>query len=142
MKYSQFEIGKTFKTKSYKFSRQGIINYAKIYDPQFLHLDEEKAKSGRFGDIIASGMQTMSTTFKLWIEVGAHEEDVIAGTGMNNIKFIRPVYPEDEINVLVEVIGKVQKKKESGIVTVRLTTLNQRSEKVFEGDLSVLMNDL
>ncbi len=46
------------------------------------------------------------------------------------------------INVVVEVIGKVQKKKESGVVTVRLTTLNKRSEKVFEGDLSVLMKDI
>ncbi|WP_246609347.1 hypothetical protein [Bacillus inaquosorum] len=38
----------------------------------------------------------MSTRFKLWNEVGAHEEVVIAGTGMSNIKFFKLVYPEDD----------------------------------------------
>ena len=49
-----------------------------------MHLNEEKAKMGRFNGIIASGIQTLSITFKLWIEEGCHEDDIIAGTGMNN----------------------------------------------------------
>ena len=58
---------------------------------------------------------------------------------MNNIKFIKPVYPEDELHIIVEVIDKKATKDETGILTVSLSTFNDREEKVFEGDLSVLI---
>ena len=38
-------------------------------------------------------------------------EDVIAGTGMNNIKFIKPVYPGDELHTIIQVIGKKELKR-------------------------------
>jgi acyl dehydratase len=58
---------------------------------------------------------------------------------MNNIKFIRPVYPEDELHLFVEVIDKRATKHETGILTVLLSTFNDKEEKVFEGELSVLI---
>ena len=63
----------------------------------------------------------------------------IAGTEMNNIKFIKPVYPEDELHTIVEVIDKKTKNNETGILTVLLSTYNNKEQKVFEGDLSVLI---
>ena len=43
--------------------------------------------------IIASGMHTLSLSFKLWIEENKYEEDIIARTHLNNVTFIKPVYP-------------------------------------------------
>ncbi len=85
------------------------------------------------------GIQTLSITFKLWIEEGCHEDDIIAGTGMNNIKFLAPVYPNDKLNTIVKVIDKKPNKSQTGILTVLLSTYNQKEEKVFEGELSVLI---
>lgn len=138
MKFDDFVIGQVFKTKALKLTKDDIMRFAGEFDPQYMHLDEEKAKQGRFDGIIASGIQTISISFKLWIEQGVYGDDVIAGTGMNNIKFIKPVYPGDELNTIVEVIDK-KEKKEAGIVTVLLSTYNEEGEKVFEGDLSVLI---
>ncbi len=87
MKLDEFTIGQVFQTKSFELTKENIMNFAEVYDPQYMHLNEEKAKMGRFNGIIASGIQTLSITFKLWIEEGRHEDDIIAGTGMNNIKF-------------------------------------------------------
>ncbi|MEH7175033.1 MaoC/PaaZ C-terminal domain-containing protein, partial [Priestia megaterium] len=67
-----------------------------------------------------------------------YEEDVIAGTEMNNIKFIKPVYPGDELHTIVKVIDKETRKRETGILTVLLSTYN-KEQKVFEGELSVLI---
>jgi len=122
-------------------SKKDIIDFAKIYDPQYMHVDEAKAKEGRFGSLIASGMQTMSTSFKLWVELGIYGEDVVAGTGMNNIKFIKPVFPDDEISVLTEVIELSPRRSSGGIVTVLLTTFNQNDEKVFQAELSALISN-
>ena len=139
MKLDAFTIGQVFKTKSIKLTIEDIIRFAGEFDPQYMHLDEEKANQGRFNGIIASGIHTLAISFKLWVEEGIYGEDVIAGTRMNNIKFIKPVYPGDELHIIVEVIDRQAIKNETGILTVLLSTFNDKEEKVFEGDLSVLI---
>ena len=141
MKFNEYVIGEAYRTESIQLSKKDIIDFAKIYDPQYMHIDEAKAKKGRFGSLIASGMQTMSTSFKLWVELGLYGEEVVAGTGMNNIKFIKPVFPDDEISVLSEVIKLSPRRSSGGIVTVRLTTFNQNDEKVFQAELSALISN-
>ncbi|MEH7549888.1 MULTISPECIES: MaoC family dehydratase [Bacillaceae] len=139
MKLDKFTIGQVFKTKSFKLTKEEIMGFAEEFDPQYMHLDEEKAQLGRFNGIIASGIHTIALSFKLWIEEGMYGNDVIAGTEMNNIKFIKPVYPKDELHTIVEVIDKKTKNNETGILTVLLSTYNNKEQKVFEGDLSVLI---
>ena len=58
---------------------------------------------------------------------------------MNNIKFIKPVYPDGELHLNVEVIDKKATKNETGLLTVLLSTFIDKEEKVFEGDLTVLI---
>jgi acyl dehydratase len=139
MKLDEFTIGQVFQTKSLKLTKEDIMRFAGEFDPQYMHLDEEKANQGKFDGIIASGIHTLAISFKLWVEEGFYGEDVIAGTRMNNIKFIKPVYPEDELHLNVEVIDMKATKDETGTLTVSLSTFNDRDEKVFEGDLSVLI---
>ncbi|WP_283656205.1 MaoC/PaaZ C-terminal domain-containing protein [Paenibacillus sp. RC334] len=129
-----------FKTKSIKITKENITKFAAEFDPQYMHLDEEKAKQGRFNGIIASGIQTIAVSFKLWVETGSYGDDVIAGTAMNNLKFLKPVYPGDELYTVVEVIAVNEKNNGTGIVTVLLSTYNNKDVKVFEGELSVLIN--
>lgn len=139
MRFNEFFVGQVFKTKSITITKESITRFAAEFDPQYMHLDEDKAKQGRFNGIIASGIQTIAVSFKLWVETGVYGDDVIAGTAMNNLKFINPVYPEDELYTIVEVIEVREKKNETGLVTVLLSTFNNKDEKVFEGDLSVLV---
>jgi acyl dehydratase len=141
MKFSEFEVGQRYETKSIKLSKEAIVDFAKVYDPQYMHIDEEKAKQGRFGDLIASGMQTMSLSFKLWVEEGIYGEEVVAGTGMNNIQFLKPVYPDDELRVVVEVIDILPKRRGNGIVTIQLNTYNQNDVKIFQAELSALIDN-
>lgn len=141
MQFHEFHIGQTFTTKPLQVTSDNIKQFASEFDPQYMHLDEEKAARGRFNGIIASGIQTLAISFKLWVETGSYGEDVIAGTAMNNIRFIKPVYPGDELHTVVEVIDLQEKRNETGIVTVTLSTFNDKEEKVFVGDLSVLVKN-
>ncbi|KYD06747.1 MULTISPECIES: MaoC family dehydratase [Bacillus] len=139
MKLDEFAIGQVFHTKSFKLTKENIMGFAEEFDPQYMHLDEEKANKGRFNGIIASGIHTIAISFKLWIEEGFYGDDIIAGTEMNNFKFIKPVYPDDELHTIVEVLDKQPRKIETGILTVLLSTYNHKEEQVFEGELSVLI---
>ncbi|MDR4435164.1 MaoC family dehydratase [Bacillus tequilensis] len=139
MRLDEFTIGQVFKTKSLKVTKDDIMRFAGEFDPQYMHVNEEKASKGRFNGIISSGIQTLSISIKLWVEEEMYGDDVIAGTEMNNIKFIKPVYPDDELHTIVEVLDKQPKRNELGILTVLLSTYNHKEEKVFEGELSVLI---
>lgn len=78
MKFGELSIRQRFETSSYKVSKEEIIAFASQFDPQYMHIDEEKAKESRFKGIIASGLHTLSLSFKLWVEAGVLGEDVIA----------------------------------------------------------------
>lgn len=139
MKFDEFTIGLVFKTNSSTLTKEDIMSFASEFDPQYMHVDEKKANEGRFNGIIASGIHTLAISFKLWIEQDIYGDDIIAGTGMNNIKFIKPVYPGDELYTIVEIIDKKKMKKEAGIITALLSTYNAKQEKVFKGELSALI---
>ncbi|OLS38316.1 hypothetical protein BTR22_07475 [Alkalihalophilus pseudofirmus] len=139
MKFNEFTIGQVFETKSYELTKEDILRFAGEFDPLYMHLNEEKAMHSRFNGIIASGIHTLAITTKLWVETGIYGDDVIAGSGMNNIKFIKAVYPGDELYTIVKVIDKKAKKVEFGNITLLFSTYNHKEEKVFEGDLSVLI---
>lgn len=139
MRFEEFYVGQEFKTKSLKLSKEDITRFASEFDPQYMHLNEDKAKQGRFNGIIASGIQTLAVSFKLWVETGNYGDEIIAGTAMNNIRFIKPVYPGNELYTLVKVTEIREKHNETGLVTVLLSTFNQKEEVVFEGELTVLI---
>ncbi|WP_151736980.1 MaoC family dehydratase ['Paenibacillus yunnanensis' Narsing Rao et al. 2020] len=139
MRFHEFYTGQTFTTKSIRLTQEDITSFAAEFDPQYMHVDETKAAQGRFKGIIASGIQTMALSFKLWVETGVYGDDIIAGTAMDHIRFIKPVYPGDELHTVVEVTNLREKANETGLVTVFLRTYNERQDKVFEGELTVLV---
>ncbi len=57
--------------------------------------------------------------------------EVVAGTQMNNVKFIKPVYPGNTLYVTsAEITNKKSIKKENGLVTVSLSTYNNKNEEI------------
>ncbi|PZT54652.1 MaoC family dehydratase [Paenibacillus silvae] len=141
MKFSEFTVGQRYETAAITLSKEDITRFAEMYDPQYMHLDEEKAKKGRFGGLIASGMQTLNVSFRLWIDVGIYGEHIIAGTGMNQLQFLKPVYPGDELHVIAEVIELRPRRAGNGTVTVLLSTYNQKGQNVFRAELSALVDN-
>lgn len=139
MKFDEIIIGSRFETSSYKISKDEIMTFASQFDPQYMHVDEEKAKQSRFKGIIASGLHTLSISFKLWVELGIFKDSVIAGTGLNNLKFLKPVYPDDVLYVTAEMVEK-KEFNNSGEVTLLLTSFNNDGVKVLQAELSALVS--
>lgn len=140
MNLDAFRIGDTYTTQSYTVTEADIMEFAQMYDPQYMHIDKNQAADTRFKGIIVSGIHTLALTFKLWVEEGKYGTEVIAGTEMDNVKFMKPVYPDDRLYVIVEVIDKTHMKETTGRLTVALNTYNQNEQKVFAGEVTALMH--
>jgi acyl dehydratase len=139
MTLDMFTIGQVFTTLEYPMTLEAITRFAAEFDPEYMHLDAEKAGAGRFGGIIASGMHTLAVSFKLWVETSTYGDEVIAGKQMNNVRFLKPVYPGDVLHVIAQITDIVATKQEHGLLTVLLSTYNDRDEKVLTCDVSALI---
>lgn len=82
------------------------MTFASQYDPQYFHIDEERATQSHYGGIIASGFHTIGKVWAEFIKMNVLGEDCLGGLGANEIRWKRPVYAEDYLHADIEVTQK------------------------------------
>ncbi len=124
-------IGQTFKSGAHKLDEAQIKAFARQFDPQPFHLDNEAAKNSMFGGLVASGWHVCAITMRLIIGDGS----VFAGGIIGNwseISWLKPVRPGDVLHVRSEVIEKNESKSHHmrDNVMIRSETSNQNDDIV------------
>ena len=132
MYFEDFTVGLIIKTKPKKITKSEIIDFAKNYDPQRFHVDEQAAKEGPFGKLVSSGFMTLGKSFTQFFETGVIDETGMGAWGIDELRWIKPVYPEDILITKVEVLEKKLSSKNptKGTVRTHQTVLNQKDEIV------------
>jgi acyl dehydratase len=124
-------VGARFHAGPLTVSAEEIKRFASEFDPQFFHLDEERAKASIFDGLVASGWHTAALTMKLLVGGGMPFADGAVGTGAE-LQWPRPVRPRDSLSVESEILNITpsRSRKDRGVVTLRTTTSNQNGEAV------------
>ncbi|MHA6260458.1 MaoC/PaaZ C-terminal domain-containing protein [Sporosarcina sp. CAU 1771] len=132
MYFDDFKVGQVYTTGSYLVSKEEIIAFASRYDPQDIHMNEQKARNGPFKGIIASGLLTLGIATKLGVEIGSMTEKFICGVGCDEVRFLEPVYPSDLLTAHIEVVECTPhfKKDDRGFVSFFYKVKNQREKVV------------
>lgn len=138
--FGDFSVGERFVSQGCTLTEAAIIDFAFRYDPQPFHLDVDAASRSPYGGLIASGFQTVALCFRLVIQSGIIIESSIGSPGIDELRWLAPVRPEDTLHSEVEVLElkPSRSKPDRGIVRMRYEALNQRGEKV----LSFIANHL
>jgi acyl dehydratase len=142
--YEDIQIGDRRELGSYTFSADEIKRFAAKFDPQPFHLDEEAGKKSHFGGLAASGWHTASVFMKLQSrlinEIGADVRKSGPSPGYRNLRWLKPVLAGDTLTYTTEVVRKreLATRPEWGIVFSQITAVNQRGERVYEFEGSVL----
>jgi acyl dehydratase len=125
-----FTVGETFTTRTAALSEDGIIAFARDYDPQAIHTDPAFAALGPFGRVIASGFQTLAFSFRLYLDLGHFEETGLAGPGMDAVRWLKPVFPDDPLTTHVTVLEArpSQSKPDRGFLRLGLEVTNGHGE--------------
>ena len=108
-----------------------IKRFAGEFDQQPFHLDEASAQNTFFKKLVASGWHTTAVTMQLIVKTLPLSHGII-GTGVDELRWPRPVKPGDTLRLHCEVIDVTPSKLEPsrGMVRVRMTTLNQHDQPV------------
>ena len=136
-----FAVGQVFQTGSVRVEKNDIFAFAKQFDPQPFHLDEDAARRSPFGGLAASGWHTAAMTMRLLVDGEFRPAGGILGVGFDELRWPRAVRPGDELHVESEVleVRPSKSRPDRGMIRVRTTTFNQNKEpvQVFTGNLLV-----
>ncbi len=122
-----FTVGEVFETASIGVNARDILVFAESFDPQPFHLDEAAARAGFFGGLVASGWHTGALTMRLFVESGVMGEIGVIGFGVDELRWLAPVAPGDELHLRGEVVEVRPRphRPARGIVRIRIETVNQ-----------------
>jgi acyl dehydratase len=139
--FEGLEPGQRFETASRLLTEADIVDFAATWDPQGFHLDNDAGSRSLFGALAASGLHTLLVSFRLCIDARIFTPAAVAGLELQHVKFIRPVFPRDCLQVTLSVVKKraSQSKPHLGIVWWHLETRSQTGELVLSMDFSNLL---
>ena len=100
-----FHVGDTDDFGGETITKDEIVSFARSFDPQPFHIDEEAARRSPFGGLIASGWHTTALVMRMIVGHFFGEESGSLGSpGMDEIRWLKPVRPGDTLHVRVEVL--------------------------------------
>jgi acyl dehydratase len=140
--YEDFRPGQVFLSQGRTITEADVVTFAGwSWDTNPVHTDAEGARHGRFGERIAHGLLGLSVALGLASRLGVFESCSIALLGIDGWRFQRPLLLGDTVRVRVEILGtRLTSKGDAGILHRRFTLLNQREEKIQDGEVPLLVS--
>lgn len=143
--FEDIAVGQSFELGSAVFTADEIIAFARAFDPQPFHMDEEAARASSFGRLAASGWHTASVWMATMV---THRRRQLAAfgpgpaprlgpsPGFKNLKWSRPVFAGDRITYRSTVTDKRASvsRPQWGLFFHHNTGVNQDGEEVFSFD--------
>ena len=121
-------VGEKHSFGSYAVTREEVLEFAAKYDPQPFHLSDEAAAQTHFGRLAASGWHSCAMAMAMLVaQFKAVEHAGLGSPGIDELRFLKPVYPGDVLRIESEVLEKTQSrsKPEMGSYRSKVALLNQ-----------------
>lgn len=140
--FEDLEIGRETRFGSYEVTREEVLDFARKYDPQPFHLSDEAAAKTHFGRLAASGWHTCAMAMAVIARaVVAEEQAGLGSPGIDELRWLKPVYPGDTLTVVGRIIDKTPSRSRPDIGSFRTETIvtNQHEEPVMRMTSIVLI---
>ena len=123
-------------------TREEVLEFARKFDPQPFHLSDEAAAKTYFGRLSASGWHTCAMVMGVIARKVIKEEQAGLGSpGIDELRWLKPVYPGDTLSVYGTVIEKTPSRSKPDIGSFRTETrvVNHHGEDVMRYKSIVLI---
>jgi acyl dehydratase len=97
--WEDLPVGSVMELGSTSATEEETKAFARQFDPQPFHLDEEAAKHSLFGRISASGWHTCALCMRVTVDNFLSQSSSLGSPGLENLKWLKPVYPGDVLSV-------------------------------------------
>jgi acyl dehydratase len=123
-------VGQTFVSEPVPLTADQIKAFAREFDPQPFHLDEDAARDSLFGGLAASGWHTAALTMRMLVQAFPLAGGLVGAGGETT--WPKPTRPGDTLTVHLQVleITPSRTRPDRGMIRTRTETRNQHGEPV------------
>lgn len=139
--YEDFAEGSVQTFGPHSMTREEIVEYAREFDSQPMHMDEEAAKKSLLGGLSASGWHTCCFMFRMMYDFVIKDTASMGSPGIEETKWLKPVHPDVPLTLRMEILEKrVSKSRpEMGIVRMNAKLLDDKGIPVIDQTSTVLI---
>ncbi|WP_407528084.1 MaoC family dehydratase [Methylobacterium oryzisoli] len=119
---------------------EDIVAFARAYDPQPFHLDEEAGRGSAVGGLIASGWHSCAIGMRLMADTLMLRASSMGSPGIDVVRWLRPVRPGVALSMrlVVRESRPSASKPDRGFVRFQLDLLEGGGERVMTQDFWVI----
>jgi acyl dehydratase len=133
MLFRELQPGQSIHAGPRRVTEAEIIEFATRYDPQFFHVDPERARASRWKGLIASGWMTCAIAMELAVRRVLVGSESIGSPGVEQVKWLNPLRPDDEVTLRMEVLEqRISRSGSTGVVRWRWVLTTQAAIPVLE----------
>jgi acyl dehydratase len=131
-RFEDYVAGAVYEYGRIPVTEAEIIDFARRFDPQYLHVDRERAAQGPFGGLIASGWHTAAMMMRLIVDNFLPKTASLGSPGIDELRWLRPVRPGDVLSIRLSVLEATRSRSrpDRGVVRTLCEVLNDRREVV------------
>lgn len=132
--FEDFPIGEALDFGNYLVSAEEIYEFAREFDPQPFHIDEEAAKASLLGGLSASGWHVCAIMMRMIVDGYYGRTASMGSTGIDEVKWLKPVRPGDRLSCRRTTLeARISARRpEMGIVKMRYEIFDAAAEKKAE----------
>jgi acyl dehydratase len=130
--FEDYHKGAVFEYGPISVSEVEIIDFAKRFDPQVMHVDPQAASRGPFKGLIASGWHTIGLMMRLFADNYISAVASLASPGVDEVRWYKPVRPDDALRLRVSILETKtsRSKPDRGMVHSLLEGIDQNGDTV------------
>ncbi len=130
--WEDFPTGHVMEFGATPVSREAVIEFARQFDPQPFHLDDEAGRESLFGGLCASGWHSCAMAMRMMCDEYLLESASLGSPGIESLRWLKPVFPGDTLRLRMEVLDARPMASKPGVGLVRSlwTMFNQHDEAV------------
>ena len=130
--FEDYVPGAVFEYGEIPVTEAEIVEFARRFDPQYIHVDLERAVQGPFGGLIASGWHTTAMMMRLIVDNFLPTSASLGSPGIDELRWLGPVRPGNVLRVRLSVLEatRSRSKPDRGVVRTLCEVLNENREVV------------
>jgi acyl dehydratase len=130
--FEDFSPGMTLDAQGPTLTREAVVDFARQFDPQPFHLDDEAASRSLFGKLAASGWHTAALCMRMMVDTYLLDSASLGSPGVDELRWVKPVFVGDTLSSRATVLEVKPSKSrpEMGAVKMKWEVFNQHGEQV------------
>jgi acyl dehydratase len=130
--FEDYVPGAVYVYGSVTMTEEDILRFAREFDPQGIHTDQQAALQGPYQGLIASGWHTCAVMMRMYADHYISKVGSLASPGIDELRWVRPVRPGDSLSLRTTVReSRISRSKpDRGLVHTGIEVLNQHGDAV------------